>query len=97
MTDKTSSRIPEDDIPEAVVKPRRGISIVWIIPIVAALIGAWVAYKSYSEIGPTIFITFKDAGGLVAGKTKVKYKDVEVGLVKEVELEEDLKHVLVTV
>ena len=97
MTDNTAGNVPEDEIPEAVVKPRKGISAVWIIPIVAALIGAWVAYKSISEIGPTIVITFKDAEGLVAGKTKVKYKDVDVGLVKAVDLADDLKHVLVTV
>jgi paraquat-inducible protein B len=97
MTDNTAGNVPENDIPEAVVKPRKGISIVWIIPIVAALIGAWVAYKSWSEIGPTIVITFENAGGLVAGKTKIKYKDVDVGLVKAIDLEEDLKHVLVTV
>ena len=97
MTDKTAGDIPENDIPEAVVKPRRGISIVWIIPIVAALIGAWVAYKSFSEIGPTITITFENAEGLEAGKTKVKFKEVDVGLVKSIDLEKDLKHVLVTV
>jgi len=97
MTDKTAGKMPDDDIPEAIVKPRSGISIVWIIPIVAALIGAWVAYKSFSEIGPTILITFEDAEGLVAGKTKIKYKDVEVGQVESVDLEDDLKHVLVTV
>ena len=97
MTDNIAGNIPENDIPEAVVKPRKGISIVWIIPIVAALIGAWVAYKAMSEVGPTIVITFKDAEGLVAGKTKVKYKDVDVGLVKEVDLSDDLKHVRVTV
>ncbi|HBE93606.1 MAG TPA: MCE family protein, partial [Gammaproteobacteria bacterium] len=78
-------------------KPRSGISIVWIIPIVAALIGAWVAYKSFSEVGPTIIITFENAEGLVAGKTKVKYKDVEVGMVEAIDLESDLKHVRVTV
>jgi len=97
MTDMTAGQMPDDDIPEAVVKPRTGISIVWIIPIVAALIGGWVAYKSLSEIGPTITITFENAAGLVAGKTKVKYKDVEVGLVELVELEKDLKHVRVVV
>lgn len=97
MTDKTAGKMPDDDIPEAVVKPRSGISIVWIIPIVAALIGAWVAYKSFSEVGPTIIITFENAEGLVAGKTKVKYKDVEVGLVNKVDIAEDLEHVLVTV
>jgi paraquat-inducible protein B len=97
MTDKTAGQLPDDDIPEAVVKPRSGLSIVWIIPIVAALIGAWVAYKSFSEIGPTILISFENAEGLVAGKTKVKYKDVDVGLVGSIDLEKDLKHVLVTV
>jgi paraquat-inducible protein B len=96
MTDKTAGRI-EQDMPEAVVKKRSGISVVWIIPIVAAIIGAWVAYKSLSEIGPTISITFENAEGLEAGKTKVKYKDVEVGLVESIGLEKDLKHVLVKV
>jgi paraquat-inducible protein B len=97
MTGKTAGNIVENDIPEAVVKKRSGISIVWIIPIVAAIIGAWVAYKSFSETGPTITITFESAEGLEAGKTKVKYKDVEVGLVESIDLESDLKHVLVTV
>jgi paraquat-inducible protein B len=96
MTEKTAGGI-EQDMPEAVVKKRSGISIVWIIPIVAAIIGAWVAYKSLSEIGPTITISFENAEGLEAGKTKVKYKDVDVGLVQSVDLAEDLKHVLVAV
>jgi len=97
MTDKTAGDNPETELPEAVVKPRRGISLVWIIPIVAALIGAWVAYKTISETGPTITISFENAEGLEAGKTKVKYKDVEVGQVKSVDLAPDLKHVVVTV
>ena len=97
MTDNIAGNVPENDIPEAIVKPRKGISIVWIIPIVAALIGAWVAYKAVSETGPTIFISFENAEGLVAGKTKVKYKDVDVGLLTAVDIEDDLKHILVTV
>jgi paraquat-inducible protein B len=97
MTDETAGGIAEQDMPEAVVRKRTGISIVWVIPIVAALIGAWVAYKTISETGPTITITFENAEGLEAGKTKVKFKDVEVGMVKSIDLEKDLKHVLVTV
>jgi paraquat-inducible protein B len=97
MTDRTAGNIQENAVPEAVVKKRSGISIVWIIPIVAAVIGAWVAYKSFSEVGPTITITFENAEGLEAGKTKVKFKDVDVGLVNSVDLANDLKHVLVTV
>ncbi len=97
MTDETAGGMPEKGMPEAVVRKRAGISIVWIIPIVAAIIGAWVAYKSFSEIGPTITISFESAEGLEEGKTKVKYKDVDVGLVDSIDLEKDLKHVLVTV
>ncbi|MGD8873864.1 MAG: MlaD family protein [Gammaproteobacteria bacterium] len=97
MTDRTAGDLPESNMPEAVVRKRSGLSIVWVIPIVAAIIGAWVAYKSYSEIGPTITITFENAEGLEAGKTKVKFKDVEVGMVQAIDLEKDLQHVVVTV
>jgi paraquat-inducible protein B len=97
MTDKTAGDIAAQPLPEAVVRKRSGVSIVWIIPIVAAIIGAWVAYKSYSETGPTITISFENAEGLEAGKTKVKFKDVEVGMVDSIDLDKDLKHVLVSV
>ncbi len=80
-------------VAEAVVQERRGISIVWLIPVVALLIGAWLAYKAFSEAGPEILITFKTASGLEAGKTKIKYKDVEVGQVESIVLADDLSGV----
>ncbi len=80
----------------AVVKPKKSISIVWIVPLVALLIGGWLAYKAITEKGPTITITFKSAEGLEAGKTKIKFKDVEVGQVEEIHLSPDLSHVIVT-
>jgi paraquat-inducible protein B len=83
-------------IPEAVVKTRSGVSIVWLIPLVAALIGGWLAWKAFSEQGPTITISFKSAEGLEAGKTKIRYKDVEIGQVENIELSDDLTHVIVT-
>lgn len=85
-----------DDIPEAVVQTRRQISIVWLVPVVAILIGGWLAYKAISEKGATITITFRTAEGLEAGKTKIKYKDVEVGQVEAIKLSKDLTHVEVT-
>ena len=87
---------PEHDLPAPTEKPRRGISIVWLIPLVAAAIAAWLAYTAVSEKGPTVTMTFETAEGLEAGKTKVKYKDVEVGLVTEVALAQDLSHIIVT-
>ena len=86
-----------DALPDAVVKERRGISIVWLIPLVAALLGAWLAYKTLSEEGPIITLTFQEGTGLEAGKTKVKYKALDVGVVSTVQFDSDLSHVIVTV
>src|SRR3989442_5460982 len=64
----------DSDLPEAVAASKRrwSLSIVWAIPIVAALAGGWLAFKAISEQGPTIPITFKTPEGLEAGKTKIK-------------------------
>ena len=86
------------DIPEAVAVPKSpwSIPLVWLIPLVAALIGGWLAVKTILERGPTITISFKTAEGLEAGKTKIKYKEVEIGLVKSVTLSEDRTRVIAT-
>lgn len=84
-------------VPEVVVKKKRGVSIIWIIPIVAALIAGWIWWQALQEQGPVITISFETAEGLEAGKTKVKFKDVVVGAVDAVDLKEDLSGVNVTV
>jgi paraquat-inducible protein B len=91
-----SSDLP--DIPSAIAKSKRKSSpqLIWLIPIVAVLIGGWLAVKSILDKGPTITITFKTAEGLEAGKTKVKYKSIDIGEVKTVEFTEDLERVVVT-
>jgi len=83
-------------VAEAVVQKRRGISIVWIFPIVAAAIAAYLAYVTISEKGPEITISFETADGLEVGKTKVKFRDVEVGTVTDVAIKQDLSGVYVT-
>ena len=89
-----SSEHPDDlDVAEAVVTSRRRPSIVWLIPIVAAVVGGFVAWRTFSERGPAIEIAFETAEGLEAGKTQIKYKDVEVGIVEEIHLRDDLKGV----
>jgi paraquat-inducible protein B len=85
------------NLPEAKIKTSNNFSLVWIIPIVAALIGGWLAYKGYTEQGPVITITFKTAEGIEAGKTKVKYKDVEIGQVEDIQISDDVSHVILTV
>ncbi len=83
-------------VPEAVVRKRALPSIVWLIPIVAAIVGLYLAYLAWSQQGPTIAIVFESAEGLEAGKTRLKYKEVDVGLVESVVLTEDLSNVRVT-
>lgn len=93
MTDNDST---EQYATPATVKSKNRLSTVWIIPIVALIIGGWLAIKAYSEKGPVISISFATAEGLEAGKTKIRFKDVEVGQVNEIRLGDDLKHVVVT-
>ena len=83
------------DVPEVAVGSSRWPSVVWLIPIVAGLIAAWLVYSTLSEEGATITIEFQSAEGLEAGKTLVKYKDVTVGTVDKVSLSDDLSKVLV--
>jgi paraquat-inducible protein B len=54
-------------------------SLVWVIPLIAALIGIALVIKSVTERGPAITIVFDNAEGLEPGKTQVRYKDVEIG------------------
>jgi len=68
-------------LPEARVVKADRLSLVWLLPILALAVGGWLAYKTWSEQGPTISISFQDASGLQAGKTKVKFKDVDIGQV----------------
>ena len=85
-----------DDLPEPVVRsPKNRISLVWVIPLLAAVIGAWLAYRGVTEKGPVITISFESAEGLEAGKTKIKYKDVELGKVVKILLSSDRNYVLV--
>jgi paraquat-inducible protein B len=91
-----SEPTPTPEPPDAAVRKRRGISIVWLIPLVAALIAGFIGYRAITSQGPTITITFETAEGLQAGKTKVRYLDVDVGTVETVAIGADLKHIVVS-
>jgi paraquat-inducible protein B len=71
-------------------------SIVWLIPIVAAVVGLTLLVNALASRGPEITITFRTAEGLTPGKTAVRYKDVDIGVVKSARLAADRSHVIVT-
>ena len=86
-----------DDIPTAKVTRSRRMSVVWFIPLIAALAGSWLVIKVISEKGPEIKISFSSAEGFEVGKTRLRYKDVDVGKVEKIQLDNDLENVIVTV
>ena len=75
---------------------RNRLSYLWLLPVIALGIGLWLAYSHLSQIGPVIRIAFTSAEGLDAGKTKIRYKDLEVGTVTSIDLSNDLKQIIVT-
>lgn len=85
-------------LPTAVVDPPRRfrIPLVWVIPIVAALIGLFLAARTWYEQGPVVTLQFRTGTGLEPGKTRIKYKDVDVGQISIVRLAEDGSHVVAT-
>jgi paraquat-inducible protein B len=91
-------RIDSTSIPESrsLSKRRTRISLVWVIPIVAALVGAWVAVTRIESEGPKISIVFQSAEGLTAGQTKIEYKGVEVGTITSIRVSPDHRQVLTT-
>jgi paraquat-inducible protein B len=94
MAESTGS----SNFPQATVVPKkqRRISIVWIVPIFAAVVAIGIAIQGIMSEGPTITIVFKAAQGVEAGKTFIKYKDVNIGQVTAVQLSSDHSKVEVT-
>jgi len=84
-------------VPTASVRRSRRIPLIWIVPLLTALIGGWLAWDTFSKRGPTIVVEFETGNGLVPGQSPLKYKDVPMGTVKAVDISHDLKKVLVTI
>lgn len=85
-------------LPQARLEERRrwSPSLVWLIPVVAALIGGYLTVQAILSRGPTITIAFRNAEGLEAGKTRIKYRDVDIGEVTSVKVSEDRKSIIAT-
>ncbi len=93
-----AERTDAENFPQATLVPRRQrrISVVWIVPIFAAVVAIGIAVQRVMSEGPTITIVFKSAQGVEAGKTFVKYKDVNIGQVTKVQLASDYRNVELT-
>lgn len=99
MSDETvTPETAAPEIPDALVdrRRRRSSQLIWLIPIVALIVGLSLAIHAYLEKGPVITIKFTSGEGIEEGNTKIKYKDVQIGLVRSVTISEDRSSVIVT-
>ena len=95
MTDQPAQS--DSAIATADVKHKsKGFSAIWVIPIVAAVIGGWMVFQNLLEEKPVVEVTFKNAAGIEAGKTLVKLRDITIGKVTKVEFAKDLGVIQVT-
>ncbi len=95
MSDPAPTPSPPAAVPE--YRAAQRWNIVWVVPILALIIGGWMIYRNLSARGPVAQVIFDTADGLAAGKTEVKCRSVRVGVVKLVKLAGDLKSVLINV
>jgi len=77
------------------ISPHNKVSKVWLIPMLALVISCWMVADTYLNKGPEVVISFANAEGLEAGKTRVKTLNVDIGYVSRVQLNESRDGVVV--
>src|SRR5688500_5300610 len=80
-----------------IIRNRRSLPLIWVVPFVAFLVGGWLIARSLKDRGPEITIRFQNGSGIEEGKTVLEHKGVAVGTVEDVQLDEKLDSVLVKV
>ena len=90
--------LPPDDLPRAVADPprRARLPFVWILPALVIVVAGFVVVQQNLAQGPSIDIYFQGADGIEANKTKIRYKDVDIGDVTDIHVSKDRKKVVVT-
>jgi paraquat-inducible protein B len=78
---------------EPVVRQRAGLSLVWLIPVLTAVIGAWLILHTLTDQGPLVTITFRTADGIEVDKTRIKYKSLSIGIVESVRFSPDFSRI----
>ncbi|MDH0747221.1 MlaD family protein [Pseudomonas sp. GD03842] len=97
MSDSTPLPPVSEPVRPTIKARKARISLVWLVPIVAGVIGLSMVIHDFLNVGPKVVVSFLTAEGLEAKKTQVKYKNVVIGTVTDIELSDDRTHVLATI
>jgi paraquat-inducible protein B len=87
----------QDELPQPLIRPHGPPSLIWIVPIVTLLIGGWLVYNTLAERGERIAIHFKTAEGIEAGKTRVRYKSIDIGTVRTIHFDQGFERVVLQI
>jgi paraquat-inducible protein B len=98
VTDAPGDPPTHETLPAARIRRRRRwvVYLVWLVPLIAAVVAGYFTYSRMQEFGPTITITFRDGTGLKPGQSEIRYRGVTVGDVSTVHLSHDLDDVVVS-
>ncbi|WP_223461067.1 MULTISPECIES: PqiB family protein [unclassified Pseudomonas] len=77
------------DLPVAKTRPASNWSAIWVLPLIALIIGGWLGWRAYNETGIEIQVRFESGEGIQANKTEVVYKGMPVGKVKSLKLDDE--------
>mgnify|MGYP006204999709 CR=1 FL=1 len=79
------------DLPKAKTRPASNWSAIWVLPLIALVIGGWLGWRAYNETGIQVQVRFESGEGIQANKTEVVYKGMSVGKVKNLTLDDQGK------
>ena len=84
-----------EELPRARIRRRRLFRLIWVVPVVALAVAAYLVWQHMRSVGPEILIRFNDASGLRVGQTPIHYRGVQIGEVIGIELSEDRRRAVV--
>src|ERR1700722_11198996 len=87
---------PRERLPKATIKRDHLSWLLWLVPVAAACLCGWFAYRDFISTGPTLTLYFQNADGVEEKNTELKYRGATVGEVKGIELTKDNQQVKVT-
>lgn len=97
MTDTQGRDAHPDDLPVEGPKKRRGVSLVWAVPVLALLIALGATWQNFSQRGPLIHVWFSNGAGIRANETELRFRDIPVGVVESVDFSDDLRKVVAAI
>jgi len=84
---RRTQRIIMSTLPAPHVSRSSAFSLIWVVPLIAIVIGGWMIFRDLHSRGPEITIDFADGSGVVAGQTVLEYKGVSAGTVEAIRAE----------